>query len=566
MKMVRLAAGIACLSLAGAVSPPAHATAPNVVTPEPAPTWGPCPEAWTGPAMPELGQRLTCGSMAAPLDHEAPNGHMLEIGAIRVSAAAPALREGAIFLHSGGPGAHPGKLLQILARAWSESTDPYKRRLAERFDLVAVIPRGLVGSGELRCVTGLPPSFAFLPGDLGDANWSRVLTDAQTIVDACRAPSHARYINTEQHAHDMDMYRRALGDERIHFYGISHGALVGAWYASIYPTHIGRMLWDSPFDVSRDYAAALQGSMVAQHEEIVRKAIAPILRDPARYGFASDPTVVSDAVTHIHSRLRELRVGAIESPEELAATIHLSTLLAVHAPQSLDALLLLLRRPLSTDPVLDARMRYVANQLAALLYAPVRNVPSFHTSPDGDSVRVVVPCNDMPWTRTEAEIRETARENARRYLSMTGHEAFDEVLCLRWGRPTARPMVRANIDRAAPFLMLQSERDALTPLAGGMNILDRFANARMLLVRNAGDHGLFNFTRSPCIERTAARYLATGELPETGSRVFACEGTHGKAADSMPGEPSPPFVEPVAMPQPGATPPATPTRAPHDEM
>lgn len=558
MKTLRLATHVACLHLFAIALSPAHASVNDATAAVPRIAWSPCPDAWTGPAPSQLGERLKCGSMSAPLDHEAPDGNVLEIGVMRVRAAVPALREGVIFFHAGGPGAHPGTLLQAFARDWAESDLPDKRRLAERFDFVAVIPRGLVGSGELRCVTGMPPSYQALPGDLSDANWNLMLSEAQTIADACRTPPHARYINTEQHVHDMDMLRRALGDERIHFYGISHGSFVGAWYASVYPERTGRMLWDSGFDVTRDYAAAVQSAIEAQNEAIMRHALAPIVRDPARYGFGSDPGVVTDTVDNFPAHMRKLHLAAIETPDELAATLHVANVWEVYRPATLNAMLHLLRNPLAPDPTMDARLRHMANRLASLVYMQRGTTPRFQLGQDGDSVRVVVPCNDMPWTRSEGAVRRAARENARRYLSMTGHEVLHEIICLRWGPPTARPMVSANIDRAPPFLMLQSEADTATPLGGAMNVLDRFANARMLLVRNSKEHGLFNFTRSPCIERTAARYLATGQLPQTGSRVFACDGTLGSPLEDMPGEPSPPLVDPVAVSQPSP--------AAHDEL
>ncbi|MGN6093850.1 MAG: alpha/beta fold hydrolase [Luteibacter jiangsuensis] len=558
MKMSRLAAHVACLPLFALAVPPAQASMSNATADVPRVAWGPCPDAWTGPTSSDLGERLRCGSMSAPFDHEAPDGNMLEIGVIRVRAAVPALREGVIFFHAGGPGGHPGTLMQSIARDWTNSDLPDKRRLAERFDFVAVIPRGLVGSGELRCVTGIPPFYEPLPSDLSDANWNMMLAEAQAIANACRAPSHARYINTEQHVHDMDMLRRALGDQRIHFYGISHGSLVGAWYASVYPHRTGRMLWDSSFDVTRDYNAALQSAIVAQHEALMRNALAPILHDPARYGFGSNPGIVAETVDNLPAPVRKLHLSSIETPEDLAATLHVANLLEVRRPATLNAMLRLLRNPLAPDPNMDARLRHMANKVASMVYARPPTMPRFQLGQDGDSVRVVVPCNDMPWTRSENAVRRAAREDARRYLSMTGHEVLHEIVCLRWGPPTARPMVSANIDRAPPFLMLQSEADTATPLPGAMNMLDRFANARMLLVRNSNEHGLFNFTRSPCIERTAARYLATGQLPETGSRVFACNGTLGSPLEGMPGEPPLPVVDPVAVTLP--TPPA------HDEL
>lgn len=100
------------VALAALASLPALCGATS--TPIPTIAWGTCSESWVGHASSVLGTRLQCGSMKVPLDHVAPDGREMDVGVIRIRAAEPTQREGAIFFNPGGPGMHPGKLLRWL--------------------------------------------------------------------------------------------------------------------------------------------------------------------------------------------------------------------------------------------------------------------------------------------------------------------------------------------------------------------------------------------------------------------------------------------------------------------
>jgi pimeloyl-ACP methyl ester carboxylesterase len=420
-----------------------------------------------------------------------------------------------------------------------------KRRLADRYDLVAVIPRGLVGSGAYRCEGDQPLPHAFLPTHPDDANWQLVVEEALATVNACTAPPQARYVNTEQHAHDMDMVRRALGDERLHFYGISYGGMVGAWYASIYPTHTGRLLLDSPMDFIHGYRSAALLALVARQRAFTENVVAPLLRDPARYGLGESADTVATAIDDLPARAREAWVRQLDSPARLAAALRVAGWLDSDNPPTLESMTRFIdRATFSSDQGLDRRLRLEAGQLARQLYA-VSSADS-PGEPEGDFVRIAMGCNDVPWPRSEAEIRESSRRYAGRFFDFIGDETLEELTCSRWGGPTARQPDLTALGRASPFLLIQSEKDTSTPLTGASHVLDAFANARMLLVRGSSLHGVFNFTTSSCIERTAARYLLTGALPVTRSRAFACDEFFANPLDALPGS-TPPAVEPSPM-------------------
>jgi hypothetical protein len=156
-------------------------------------------------------------------------------------------------------------------------------------------------------------------------------------------------------------------------------------------------------------------------------------------------------------------------------------------------------------------------------------------------------CNDVPWPRSEADIRLSSLRYAVRFVHYRGDETLEELTCSRWGGPQARRPDLNRLGLAPPFLLIQSDKDTSTPLTGASHVLAAFGNAHMLMVRNSTLHGVFNFTTSPCIERTAARYLLTGALPITPSRAFACDDILANPVDALPGSSSTPTADPTPI-------------------
>lgn len=51
-----------------------------------------------------------------------------------------------------------------------------------------------------------------------------------------------RHVSTYSHAHDMLSIMRALGDDEVNYYGVSWGTALGAYFASLWPDRVGRMI------------------------------------------------------------------------------------------------------------------------------------------------------------------------------------------------------------------------------------------------------------------------------------------------------------------------------------
>ena len=84
-------------------------------------------------------------------------------------------------------------------------------------------------------------------------------------------------MTTEDAARDLDSIRAAFGVAKINYYGFSYGTYLGQVYATLFPSHLRRMVLDSTVDptgawytdnIDQDYA--FQGRMDAFYAWVAR--------------------------------------------------------------------------------------------------------------------------------------------------------------------------------------------------------------------------------------------------------------------------------------------------------
>ncbi|MGK5559418.1 alpha/beta fold hydrolase, partial [Actinomadura kijaniata] len=59
-------------------------------------------------------------------------------------------------------------------------------------------------------------------------------------------------MGTANAARDMDLMRQALGDDKLHYFGVSYGTELGGVYAHLFPKKVGRALFDAVVDPTTD--------------------------------------------------------------------------------------------------------------------------------------------------------------------------------------------------------------------------------------------------------------------------------------------------------------------------
>ncbi|MEU7785163.1 alpha/beta fold hydrolase [Amycolatopsis sp. NPDC049159] len=232
---------------------PAAATTPDPLAPylTQQVAWGSCPFAKRIEAQP-----AQCARITVPRDWAAPGaGTDLEVAISR--AAATGSRRGAILVNPGGPGGRGTSLAGALA-----GLEP---ALNEHFDVVGMDPRGTGQEGGddagfvCRVPTGrLPEEDDLDARDRSAASIAQHQRAPRAVAEACQSDAVAPYVTTWQTAHDMDLIRALLKDDRLNYLGFSYGTWLGAKYASLFPDRTGKFVLDSSVNFEGRLQAAFE--------------------------------------------------------------------------------------------------------------------------------------------------------------------------------------------------------------------------------------------------------------------------------------------------------------------
>ncbi|MFE6623859.1 alpha/beta fold hydrolase [Streptomyces sp. NPDC057740] len=111
------------------------------------------------------------------------------------------------------------------------------------------------GSQAVRCLTDKQRAdaagTAFDPAVPGGKPLPRLLTDTAVFTDGCvrhRSKEFLASLSTDNVARDIDQVRSALGEDKITYYGLSYGTVVGPMYATLFPHRVRQLVLDAPVD------------------------------------------------------------------------------------------------------------------------------------------------------------------------------------------------------------------------------------------------------------------------------------------------------------------------------
>lgn len=194
---------------------------------------------------------LRCGTFAVPYDYENPAAGTFKLN-VRIRPAEKSPSVGPLFVNRGGPGAESASMA-------TEAEFYFSQKLLDNFDIVAFDPRG-TGASEpfVDCVDEIDPYFtADITYDSPEER-QRLIDDAQAFNDACQEKSGEilPYISTVSSARDIDTLRRALGYDKISFFGFSYGSELGATWAKLFPTTVRTAVFDGAADPNASYLQA----------------------------------------------------------------------------------------------------------------------------------------------------------------------------------------------------------------------------------------------------------------------------------------------------------------------
>ncbi|MEV6117844.1 alpha/beta hydrolase [Streptomyces sp. NPDC052109] len=190
-----------------------------------------------------------CATMKAPLDWSKPKGDTIGIALIRARASGPASKRiGSLVFNFGGPGGSGVNTLPAFGSDYAA--------LRTRYDLVSFDPRGVGRSAPVKCESDSELDSYFQQDATPDDSPERaqLLNRTKQFNEACEKNSKKilPYVATTDAARDMDLMRQVLGDDKLHYFGISYGTQLGGVYAHLFPKNVGRAVFDAVVDPTQN--------------------------------------------------------------------------------------------------------------------------------------------------------------------------------------------------------------------------------------------------------------------------------------------------------------------------
>ncbi|WP_307821866.1 alpha/beta hydrolase [Streptomyces coffeae] len=454
------------------------------------------------PRAEQLTAPVTCGTVSVPLDYARPDGPKISLTVSRVRATGPkARRQGALVYNPGGPGAS-GMAFP------SYASEEDFRRVAKVYDFVGYAPRGVGRSAPLSCQS--PTAFVKAPTSSPprpSAGFKkRMVARARAYARGCarRAGSALAHYTTLNNARDLDVLRAALGERRLTFMGASYGTYYGAVYATLFPGHVRRMVFDSvvnpdPWQIW--YRNNLEQSL--SFERRWRDWRAWVARHDGVYHLGTTAERVLASYEKARARLTREPAGPVGTAQLQHAFLRTGY------------------NDAYWDPSARALAAYLRGDPTPLADLASPDPATAADEENGNAVYTAVECNDAPWPRTWATWDRDNTALARRAPFETWDNVAMNLPCAYWPLGHQRPVdigigtglgTGPGRGTLPPVLLLSAERDAATPYAGAKELWRRLPGSSLVTERNAGTHGLWGGPNT-CVNRHVDTYLLTGKTP-----------------------------------------------------
>ncbi|MGQ5224178.1 alpha/beta hydrolase [Streptomyces sp. yara] len=452
--------------------------------------WGRCEATEDGPAP---GDAWRCATLEVPLDWSKPDGETIDLALIRAEATGDD-RIGSLLFNFGGPGGSGVSTLPAYADMAAD--------LRERYDLVSWDPRGTGASGGVRCrddkaIEAAESSVDWTPDTPAE---ERVfLEDAADFGKGCQkaAGKLMAHVSTTDTARDMDRIRQALGDDRMHYFGISYGTELGGVYAHLFPEKVGRMTLDAVVDPTADAIGHAKNQTRG-----FQTALDNYLRSTGR-----DPEQGSREIADLLDRVDADPLPTSSSGRELTQSLAIiGIVLPLYSEASWPAL----------TSALDAAQDGDGTELLALAdgYNERDASGSYGTTTHAQRV---ISCLDDKQRPTVEETKKLLPEFEKLSPVFGPFLGWDTAgWCHDWPVPGQFETPEVSAPGAEPILVVGNTGDPATPYEGARRMADELGEGVGVVLTWKGEgHGAYG-SGSDCVDSTVNAYLLDGTVPQDG--------------------------------------------------
>ncbi|MEZ4666640.1 MAG: alpha/beta hydrolase [Anaerolineae bacterium] len=432
-------------------------------------------------------------------------------------------RKGMFVTAVGGP----GYFGLSYADSYTAAFDP---AITEHFDIVFFDQRGEGLSGNFQCQNAATVYYSSDTGAETPEQEQALISNARTFANVCVEEagfdiSALPYYSTVQSIEDLDLFRKAIGDDKLWLYGESYGTQYVQTYTAAHPDHVAALITDGTVDLN---TSALD--YYVEQTQAFNDVLAQTLQACNQDAICAAQTA-GDAQAFYDDLAAELSSSPQAFDFPLPGNRHdsrqftLADLETVAAGQlySEDGRMIFQRALAAAangDLVPLARLAYYNLGLDPETTQPIPAGDVTYS----DAMYYAIECNDYdffsgtPEAKAEAFMR--AGDNVEATVPYLSSVFYGDLPCVFWpGKPpTERP--KSLVAEGIPTLVLGATADPATPVDNGKRVFSRLADG-YLVTTQGGAHVIFG-RGDACPDELVTAFLVEGTPPD--KRETMCNG------------------------------------------
>jgi pimeloyl-ACP methyl ester carboxylesterase len=451
------------------------------------------------------GDRFDCASVRVPVDYARPAGPTTRVALKRLKSSGSAKRLGTLFFDPGGPGGSGVGLTEEIGRLLAP-------RLGGSYDVVGIDPRGVGASAPIDCMSDRQT----------DAWWGRPASPTTPAAKKAyfsaitafgkgclqRSGHLAAHVSTVEVVKDLDIMRALVGDRKLNYLGWSYGTKIGAVYAQLFPSLVGRMVLDGAEDpklngvgAQRSQLRGYQGVLVAFVRDCVTLPDCPL---------GTTEATATERLLAFVAGLAKTPLPTADPKRPLTDARALYAMVAkLGNPQGWGVLRTALAAGLQGD---GGKLSALSDELVGR-----QSDGSYANRGNEFEVNKAVVCLDSAG-RAGPTVVQRILPGFKAISPLFGPLfAWEAATCETWPLKATNPRPVLHPSGAPPILVVGTTNDSATPYSQAVALSKALEKSRLLTYVGNG-HLAYLIRGSSCIDDAVDAYLKTGALPPTGAR------------------------------------------------
>jgi pimeloyl-ACP methyl ester carboxylesterase len=442
-----------------------------------------------------------CAKLTVPIDYSHPNGATIRLALLKVAATNPAGRKGYLVVNPGGPG---GSGVDYAKAADYIVSVPVRAA----YDIVGFDPRGVGASSPIKCLTDRELD-NFLGTDpapdnkIGEQHYADL---SKAFADKCKASGGplVGHVSTIEAAKDMDVLRAALGETKLDYLGKSYGTFLGATYADLFPTKVGRFVLDGAEDPNTSSSQVNEGQAVG-----FETATRAYVQDCVDKGDCPLGASLASGMLNLRAFLTQLDASPLPLHDPYVKSLtegwgSLGVAYAMYDQGLWSQLTAALRSAFggNADPLMTLADSY-ADRSSKGVY--------------GDNLMQViyaVNCLDRSDTRDLAHYESQSRLLSAEAPTWGPFLAWSSLPCGYWPVPANNVPKKIRAAGSGPIVVVGTTRDPATPYKWAQGLASELQNGH-LVTFNGDGHTAYMRSNS-CVDDAVDAYLLEGRVPPAG--------------------------------------------------